>query len=133
VPALSSFLFSILESEKFQLKEEVIRGKQYQKDAIRLEEEASKLKQQLSEIQENVKSANDLLEKESCKNKTLSSHDQVTVSDPNQAFGGEVKLGGAKNVLTSLNTKGCLRQKRLSFLGQQVAIFVGRTMLFFRE
>ena len=52
---------------------------------------------------------------------------------------GEVKLGGAKNVFTCLNAKGCLRQslcvtqKRLSFVGQKVASFVGRTMLFFRE
>jgi len=46
---------------------------------------------------------------------------------------GAVKLGRAKNVFTCLNTKGCLRQKRLSFVGQKVAIFVGRTMLFFRE
>jgi len=55
------------------------------------------------------------------------------VADPDQAFGGAVKLGGAKNVFTCLNTKGCLRRKRLSFVGQKVAIFVGRTMLFFRE
>jgi len=52
---------------------------------------------------------------------------------------GEVKFGGAKNVFTCLNTKGCLRQslcvtqKRLSFVGQKMAVFVGRTMLFFRE
>jgi len=58
----------------------------------------------------------------------------TTVADPDHAFGGEVKLGGAKNVFICLNTKGCLRQKRgLSFLGQKVASSVGRTMLFFRE
>jgi len=54
-------------------------------------------------------------------------------------WGGAVKLGDAKNVLTCLNTKGCLRQslcvtqKRLSFVGQKVVIFDGRTMLFFKE
>jgi len=32
------------------------------------------------------------------------------VADPDQAFGGAVKLGGAKNVFTCLNIKGCLRQ-----------------------
>jgi len=58
-------------------------------------------------------------------------------ADPDQAFRGAVKLGGAKNVFTCLNTKGCLRQslcvtqKRLSFIGQKVAIFVGRTMLLY--
>jgi len=48
-------------------------------------------------------------------------------------LGEAVKLEGAKNVFTCLNTKGCLRQKRLSFVGQKAAIFVGRTVLFFRE
>ena len=54
-------------------------------------------------------------------------------------LGGAVKVGGAKNVFTCLSTKGCLRQslcvthKRLLFVGQKVAIFVGRTMRFFRE
>jgi len=54
-------------------------------------------------------------------------------------LGGAVKLRGAKNVFTCLKTKGCMRQslcvtqRRLSFVGQKVAIFVGRTMLFFRE
>jgi len=43
------------------------------------------------------------------------------------------RLGGAKNVFTCLNTKGCLRQKMSSFVGQKVAIFLGRNMLFFRE
>jgi len=57
----------------------------------------------------------------------------TTVADPDHAFGVEVKFGGAKNVFTCLNTKGCLRQKRLSFVGQKVASSVGRTMLFFRE
>jgi len=52
----------------------------------------------------------------------------LSVADPDQAFGGAVKLGGAKNVFTCLNTKGCLRQNRLSFVGQKVAIFVGRTV-----
>ena len=58
------------------------------------------------------------------------------MADPDQAFGGEVKLGGAKNVFTCLNTKDCLRQslcvtqKRLSFVGEKVAIFVGRTAIF---
>jgi len=42
------------------------------------------------------------------------------VPDPDQVFGGAVKLGGAKNVFTCVNTKGCLRQKRLSY-----AIFQG--------
>jgi len=48
-------------------------------------------------------------------------------------LGWAIRLGGAKNVFTGLNTKGCLRQKRLSFVGKKVAIFVGGTMLFFRE
>jgi len=48
---------------------------------------------------------------------------------------GGSQFGGAKNVFTCLNTKGCLWQscvtrKRLSFVGQEVNIFVGRTMLF---
>jgi len=47
-----------------------------------------------------------------------------------RVLGGAVKLGGAKNVFTCLNTKGCLQQKRLSFVGQKVASFVGRIMLF---
>jgi len=47
-----------------------------------------------------------------------------SVADPGQAFGGAVKLGGAKNVFTCLNTKGCLRQKRLSFVGHKVAILL---------
>ena len=60
-------------------------------------------------------------------------------SRPGVWGGWAVKLGGGKNVFTCLNTKGCLRQslcvtqKRLSFVGQKVAIFVCRTMLFFRE
>jgi len=45
----------------------------------------------------------------------------------------ESQIGVAKNVFTCLNTKGCLRQKRLSFVGQKVAIVVGRNMLIFRE
>jgi len=45
----------------------------------------------------------------------------------------ESQIGVAKNAFTCLNTKGCLRQKRLSFVGQKVAIFVGRNMLIFRE
>ena len=62
-----------------------------------------------------------------------------SVADPDLAFGGAVKLGGAKNVFTCLNAKGCLgqslcvTQKRLSFVGEKVAVFVGRTMRFFRE
>jgi len=46
---------------------------------------------------------------------------------------------GAPKCLHLLNTKGCLRQslcvtqKRLSFVGKKVAVFVGRTMLFFKE
>jgi len=61
------------------------------------------------------------------------------VADPDQAFGGAVKLGGAKMVFTCLNTKVCLRQslgaiqKWLPFVGQKVSIFVGRTTGFFRE
>jgi len=53
-------------------------------------------------------------------------------------WGGAVKLGGAKKVFTCLNTKVCLRQslgvtqKWLPFVGQKVAIFVGRTMGFFQ-
>jgi len=53
-------------------------------------------------------------------------------------WGGQSNWGAPK-CLHLLNTKGCLRQslcvthKRLSFVGQKVAIFVGRTMLFFRE
>ena len=48
-------------------------------------------------------------------------------------------MGGAKKVFTCLNTKVCLRQlldvtlKWLPFVGQKVAVFVGRTMRFFRE
>jgi len=56
-----------------------------------------------------------------------------TVADPDLAFGGAVKLGGAKIVFTCLNTKDCLRQKWLPFVGQKVAILVGRNMLFFTE
>jgi len=61
------------------------------------------------------------------------------VANPVQAFGGEVKLVGAKKVFTCLNTKVCLRQSLgvtqtwLPFESQKVAIFVGRTMRFFRE
>ena len=53
-----------------------------------------------------------------------------TVADPDLAFGGAVKLGGAKNVFTCLNTKGCRRQSlcvtqlRLSFVGHKVAILL---------
>jgi len=62
--------------------------------------------------------------------------EEVTVSGGSRPA---VKLRGAKNVFTCLNTKGCLRQslcvpqKSLSFAGQKVAIFVGRIMLFVRE
>ena len=58
--------------------------------------------------------------------------DYKTVADPDQAFGGRQEF-------LHLNTKGCLRQslcvtqKRLPFVGQRVAIFVGPTMRFFRE
>jgi len=64
---------------------------------------------------------------------------RASVADPDQAFGGAVKLGGAKKVFTCLNTKVCLRQslgvtpKWLPFVGQKVAVFVGFTMRFFRE
>ena len=49
------------------------------------------------------------------------------------------RLGGAKKVFTCLNTNVCLRQssgitqKWSHFVSQKVAIFVGRTMRFFRE
>jgi len=56
-----------------------------------------------------------------------------SVADPDQAFGGGSQIGGRQNVFTCSNTKGCLRQKKLSFVGQKVVIFVGGTMLFFRE
>jgi len=52
---------------------------------------------------------------------------------------GGSQIGGEPKCLHLLNTKGCLRQslcvtqKRLSFVGQKVAVFVGRTMLFFKE
>ena len=61
------------------------------------------------------------------------------VGDPDQEFGGAVKLGDAKKVFTCLNTEVCLgqmlgaTQKWLPFVGQKVAIFVGRTMQFFRD
>jgi len=61
-----------------------------------------------------------------------------SVADPDQAFGGQSNWAAPK-CLHLLNTKGCLRkslcvtQKRLSFVGQKVAVFVGRTMLFFKE
>jgi len=61
------------------------------------------------------------------------------VADPDQAFGGKSNWRGAKDVFACLNTRGCLRQslcvteKRLSFVGQKVAIFVGRTIPFSRE
>ena len=54
-------------------------------------------------------------------------------------YGGGSEIGGDKKVFTCLNIKGCLRQllgvtqKWLPFVGQNVAIFVGRTMQFFRE
>jgi len=58
------------------------------------------------------------------------------VADPDQAFGGQSNSGRQK-VFTCLNTKGCLRQSpgvtQKLFVGQKVAIFAGRTMLFFRE
>jgi len=53
--------------------------------------------------------------------------------------GGRKSNRGAKKVFACLNTKGSLQQslgvtqKWLSFVGQKVAIFVGRTMQFFRE
>jgi len=53
-----------------------------------------------------------------------------SVADPDPAFGGAVKLGGAKDVFTCLNAKGCLRQslcvkqKKLSLVGEKVAILL---------
>jgi len=52
---------------------------------------------------------------------------------------GGSQIGGRQEVFNCLNTKVCLRQslvvtqKWLPFVGQKVAIFVGRTMRFFRE
>jgi len=69
----------------------------------------------------------------------LQTETALAVEDPDQAFGGELKLRGAKKVFPRLSTKCCLRQslcvthKRLLFVGQKVAIFVGRTMRFYRE
>jgi len=63
-------------------------------------------------------------------------HLHSAVADPHLAFGGAVKLGGAKNVFTCLNAKGCLRQslcvthKRLSFLGEKVAILLAELCYF---
>jgi len=37
-----------------------------------------------------------------------------SVADPDQAFGGAVKLGSARKVFTCLNTKVCLRQSWVS-------------------
>jgi len=51
---------------------------------------------------------------------------------------GRSQIGGRGKVFTCLNTKGCLRQplsvtqKWLPFVGQKVAVFVGRTRQFFR-
>ena len=52
---------------------------------------------------------------------------------------GGSEIGGHQEGFTCLNTKVCLpqslgvTQKWLPFVGQKVAIFVGRTMRFFRE
>jgi len=70
--------------------------------------------------------------------RSVSCHLQ-SVADPEQAFGGGSQIGGRQEGFTCLNTRVCLRkslgvtQKCLPFVGQKVAIFVSKTMLFFRE
>ena len=67
-------------------------------------------------------------------------NDAVGISGGSRSgvWGVAVKLGAPK-CLHLLYAKGCLRQslcvtqKRSSFVGQKVAVFVGRTMLFFKE
>ena len=61
------------------------------------------------------------------------------VADPDQEVGEGSQIGGRQEGFTCLNTKVCPRQslgvtqKWSPLVGQKVAIFVGRTMLFFRE
>jgi len=47
------------------------------------------------------------------------------------SWGGQSNWGRQKCL--HLQQSLCVTQKRLSFVGQKVAICVGRTMLFFRE
>jgi len=55
------------------------------------------------------------------------------VADPDQAFGGGSQIGGRLKCLHLLKYQRLSATKEVFFCKSKVAIFVGRTMLFFRE
>ena len=75
------FNVAFSEGEKSRLKEEALEGRQYEKDALRLQSEMAEMYRKLQNTDEKLKLTTSLVEKEQHRNRTMLSHEQVINSD----------------------------------------------------
>uniref|UniRef100_F6X9T4 Uncharacterized protein n=1 Tax=Ciona intestinalis TaxID=7719 RepID=F6X9T4_CIOIN len=69
--------FPFIENMKSQLKEEVMEGKQYQEDALKMRGELGVLRRQVEDLEEQVRISERKLEDQKRINKTLESHEKA--------------------------------------------------------